>query len=247
MLVSVVTPTFNSEKTIIRTLESVASQVGVDLEHIVIDDGSIDLTLALLEKFSVTNPHLIYVSQSNQGAAAARNKGISLARGKYIAFLDSDDYWSPEKLLVQTQFMEDNDVLLSYGDYYKVFSEFDEDINTISVPSSLQYIDLLKCCPIGCLTACYNQQALGKVYMPAVRRGQDWGLWLKITRGGLIARKYPGVLAYYSFSKNSLSKSKIKKMFDVFKIYRIEEKIGLFRSLWFLSIHCFYAFRKSKL
>ena len=245
-LVSVITPVYNGARYITKTVESVASQSIKVLEHIVIDDGSNDETLKILYDLTQRFPHLVVLSQINQGAGVARNKGIEYANGKYIAFLDSDDDWLEEKLASQLQFMENNNVLFSYGDYDEVDETTGKLLARFSTPEQLTYNDLLNGCPIGCLTAAYNQMELGKCYMPLVRRGQDWGLWLSITRKGITARKYPGNYARYNSIQSSLSKNKYKKMFDVYRIYSQEEGFGILRSLYHLIRHVLYVQKKRK-
>ena len=119
-------------------------------------------------------------------------------------------------------------------------------IHTFDLPASLTYKQLLNGCPIGCLTAAYNQNLLGKVFMPPVRRGQDWGLWLALTRAGAVARKYPGLYASYNRLPSSLSKNKLKKMLDIYKIYTEQEGLGAFRSIYHLLRHSMYVLTKYK-
>jgi glycosyltransferase involved in cell wall biosynthesis len=245
-LVSVITPVFNGAAYIQQTVESVANQTIKVLEHVVIDDGSNDETLEILASLKARFPHLVVLTQTNQGAGVARNKGMEYATGKYIAFLDSDDGWSEHKLASQIDFMEKNSVLFSYGDYDEVDEATGKLLMRFSPPEQLSYADLLNGCPIGCLTAAYNQQALGKCYMPLVRRGQDWGLWLVITRKGVVARKYPGNFARYNSIQSSLSKNKYKKMFDVYQIYSQEQGFGMLRSIYHLIRHILYVQKKRK-
>jgi len=243
-LVSVISPAYNAEKCILNLIECVNNQTINVLEHIVIDDGSSDATLELLMSLANQYPHLKVISQKNQGAGPARNKGISLAKGRYIAFLDADDIWLESKLEAQISFMEKNQVEFSYGDYVEVNEGGHTILTKRRTPQNLSYRSLLKGCPIGCLTAVYNQELLSKIYMPNVRRGQDWGLWLAITRKGVEAHKYPGELAHYVVSKGSLSKNKFKKSLDILKIYRKEERLDLISSTYYFICHLAYVLRK---
>lgn len=245
-LVSVITPAYNCEQFIRHTVECVAQQTIKVKEHIIIDDGSADNSLQLLNELKQRYPYLVVLSQINSGAGVARNLGISHATGKYIAFLDSDDSWAPTKLEQQIGFMENAHVLLSYGDYEEIDGLTEQLLHRYQLPDSLNYRQLLNGCPIGCLTVAYNQQALGKRYMPLVRRGQDWGLWLAITKQNVVARKYPGCLARYRMVKTSLSKNKWKKLLDVFDIYRKEQQLGIVPSCWHLIQHFRYVRRKRK-
>ncbi|ENJ1749383.1 glycosyltransferase family 2 protein [Vibrio parahaemolyticus] len=234
-LVSVVTPAYNCKNVILRCIKCVAEQTDGVLEHIIVDDGSVDGTSELLDELSLSYPHLKVMKQTNQGAGAARNLAIQNARGKYIAFLDADDFWFNRKLEYQISFMEKFGVDFSYGDYEREFNN--DSINTTFIaPKELSYGKLLLSCPIGCLTAAYNQESLGKVYMSTVRQGQDWSLWLKITKSGVIAKKYDGVLAVYNIQEGSLSSNKKRKLINMYNIYR-EQPFGKVTSLLLLSIH----------
>lgn len=234
-LVSVITPTYNAAAVIARAIHAVAAQTVPVLEHIVIDDGSRDDTFELIQSLRREYPHIRYVQQPWRGAARARNLGIEIARGRYIAFLDSDDFWHARKLENQIGFMERSGALFSYGDYRICDPESGRVLHERCAPQCLSHEDLLARCPIGCLTAVYNQERLGKVYMPTVARGQDWGLWLELTRGGVPALKYPGLDAVYYARKGSLSSRKLLKCLDIYQIYRSQEGMSALPALWRLA------------
>lgn len=240
-LVSVVTPAFNAADSIERVVSSVASQSVPVLEHIVVDDGSSDDTMGELGRLERNFAHLQIISQPRQGAARARNAGIEMARGRYIAFLDADDEWQPEKLARQIAFMEDSGAVFTYGDYLRVRASGGH-ARHVRTPESLTYRDFLRGCPIGCLTVAYNQEALGKVFMPDVRRGHDWGLWLGLTRNGAVAKRYPGTEAFYHVSRRSLSRNKLLKVRDIYRIYREQEGVGSVRTLRYLVEHVVRSF-----
>lgn len=245
MRVSVVTPSCNSAQTLCAAVESVSEQKDLVLSHVVVDDGSDDQTQELVEELQGRHSHLIYIRQNRAGVARARNLGIEAAQGRYIAFLDSDDLWLPGKLEAQIGFMQREQVAFSYGDYERRDRKSGSPLGTFIAPERLSYRDLLHGCPIGCLTAAYDQEALGKVYMPDVRRGQDWGLWLALTRLGGPARKYPGVHAVYHTGGDSLSANKMAKVRDVYRVYREQEGLDPLRSGWYLLHHAVNALRKS--
>ena len=242
--VSVITAAYNSAGVIERNIRSVGTQSLRPVEHIVVDDGSIDDTVSIVQSLQREFSHLRIVRQENGGAAMARNAGIAIATGRYVAFLDSDDFWSERKLETQIGFMTANDVVFSYGDYGTVDATSGSLLGRHQSPERVAYADLLRGCPIGCLTAAFDQTVLGKQYMPDVRRGQDWGFWLALTRDGTIARRYPGCHAYYRHSKGSLSSAKIGKVGDIYRIYREQERIGPARSVWYLFPHVFGALTK---
>ena len=236
-LVSVVTASYNSIQRIENAVQSVSRQTCMPLEHIVVDDGSTDGTVILLRKLADQLPHLKVIGRRNQGAGPARNAAIEAAQGRYIAFLDSDDVWLENKLERQIRFMEETGEPFTYGDYAVVDGASGETLGRYDTPRRLSYRQLLIRCPIACSTAAYNQQALGKRYMPAIRRGQDWALWLALTRNGLDAARYPGCEVIYHRTIGSLSTKKLEKAIDMYKIYNVEEKIGSFRSAYFLVRH----------
>jgi len=140
--------------------------------------------------------------------------------------------------------MQREGVAFSYGDYERRDRASGAPLGTFKAPERVSYRDLLHGCPIGCLTSAYDQEALGKVYMPDVRRGQDWGLWLALTRLGGPARKYPGLHAIYHTGGESLSANKLAKMRDVYRIYRDQEGLDPLRSGWFLMHHVISSLRK---
>ena len=242
--VSVVTAAFNAGQVIERNIRAVAAQQLLPKEHIIVDDGSVDETVSVVQRLQDEIPHVRLIEQPNRGAGMARNAGIEAADGRYIAFLDSDDLWSEQKLKSQVEFMEKNSAVFTYGEYRSVDAETGADLGIYEAPPELRYPDLLRGCPIGCLTVAYDRAALGKRYMPDVRRGHDWGLWLELTRDGAVATRFPGCHATYYRSKSSLSSAKFQKSMDIFRIYREQEKFGLVRTFSCLVPHVLSAMTK---
>lgn len=243
-LMSVVTPVYNDEVYIRRAVESVAAQTVPVYEHIVINDGSTDGTARVLGELQELFPHLRIITQQRRGAAVARNRGIECAQGKYIAFLDADDFWEQRKVEHQVRFMEQEECFFSYGDYVEVDHHDLRVLRSYHFPDSVGHAQLLRGCPIGCLTAAYNQHALGKHYLPLERTGQDWGLWLSLTGSGVCARKYPGVEAFYANGRHSLSNRKLRKIAGVYRIYVNYEKLSPLSALFRTCEHSFMAMIK---
>lgn len=218
MMVSVITPTFNSSKYIRQCIDSVLAQSYNDFELIIIDDKSVDDTIEIIEQY--TDSRIILLSlDKNSGAGIARNKGIEVAKGEYIAFLDSDDTWHPEKLEKHIAFMDENDVLFSYTSYGFLNEKGEILPEYIEALPSVNYNTMLENNYIGCLTSVYNQEKLGKVFMPQFRKRQDWALWLKILKLTDRAVSLPQVLSYYREGNESLSKNKIKLLKSNFQFY----------------------------
>lgn len=237
-LVSIITPTYNSEDTILRTIQSVLQQTYYHWEMIIVDDCSIDNTVKIVQQMQQEDSRIRLVElSSNSGAAIARNKGIEQAQGRYIAFLDSDDSWHKTKLTKQIAFMKQNNLALSYTAYNKV-NEKGKFIQVVNVPKKVSYTDMLKYSRIGCLTAMYDTQLLGKVYMPLIRKRQDLGLWLRILKKIDFAIGFTEVLADYTVRKDSISANKLGVATYQWRLYREIEKLSLLRTCYYF---CHYA------
>lgn len=244
-MVSIITPSYNSAQYIFKSIESVLTQTLTNWELIIVDDCSTDNSVEIIQSFVDLDSRIKLIQLPvNSGAAVARNTAIDEAQGRFIAFLDSDDVWKPKKLENQIGFMQTKDIAFTYGDYLKVDKMTGEEVSSIVLPDELTYKDLLRSCPIGCLTAAYDKEKLGKVYMPNVRQGQDWGLWLALTRDGTKAYKYPGCEAYYYVGENSLSANKLQKGINMYRIYKFEENLSYISSIWFLFRHTLYVLNK---
>lgn len=235
MLVSVIMPTYNVAPLVEASLQSVADQTVQDWELLVSDDGSTDGTQGRVEDWSHADPRIrLLTSNINQGAARARNAAIESATGRYIAFLDSDDLWKPEKLERQIAFMQERNIAFSFSSYDRI-DEAGNLINTHHVEKPVTYRDLLKTCNIGCLTAIYDTEKLGKVYMPDIRKRQDFGLWLRILKMVDAAHPVPESLAQYRVRAASVSANKLSAAKYTWSVYRDVEKLGLARSAYYFA------------
>src|SRR5690606_16856600 len=236
--VSIITPLFNCSPYIEDTVMSVISQGYSDWEMIMVDDCSEDDSLEVAMRYSLLDSRVKVISlDRNCGAAVARNKAIEAATGRFIAFLDSDDQWLPNKLEVQLEYMIKNDVAFSFSAYEKVDSHNRGLVGTVEVPSKVDYNDLLKVCSIGCLTAMYDVDKLGKVYMPIIRKRQDLGLWLKILKKERYAFGNPEVLGRYRLASYSISANKFSAARYSWKLYRDVEQLGFFRAIYYFSFY----------
>ena len=170
--------------------------------------------------------------EKNSGAAVARNTGIENASGRFIAFLDSDDRWHPEKLQKQVSFMLDHDYALTYTQYHQV-NEHGELIGHLYFPDKTNYHSLLKTCIIGCLTAMYDTQKLGKVYFPLIRKRQDFALWLKILQIVPYAYCLEEDLASYTVRSDSISSNKFNAAQHTWNLYRNVENLALLPATYY--------------
>ena len=225
-LVTVITPSYNCSSFISQTINSVLEQKYTDWEMIIIDDCSTDNSVDVIQSFTERDTRIKLIRlPENSGAAVARNAGIKAATGRYIAFLDSDDRWLSHKLATQVQFMQEREVAFSYAAYEKL-NEQGKVVGTVGVPERVSYSDLLKVCSIGCLTAMYDAQKLGKVYMPLIRKRQDLGLWLRILKQEPYAYGIQQVLGQYQLRADSISANKRSAAQFTWKLYREVEKLN---------------------
>lgn len=234
-LVSIITPLYNCEKYIGETIQSVINQTYSNWEMIIVDDCSKDNGVKIVTKYQEIDKRIrLFYNSQNLGGAGTRNKAIKEARGKYIAFLDSDDLWKKSKLERQIDFMEKNNYDFSHTEYERI-GENKEKLNVLSkTPEKAGYRSLLYQNTIGCLTAIYNAEKLGKIYMPNIRTGQDYALWLEILKKTKYIYGLQENLAEYRVRKESLSKNKIRKIKNLYKMYRIYNNQSCINSIIFL-------------
>jgi glycosyltransferase involved in cell wall biosynthesis len=234
-LVSIIMPNYNSARFIKETIESVLAQTYNNWELIIVDDCSTDNSLEIIREYTDNRIKLLQ-NQKNCGAATARNNAIEMAEGRWIAFLDSDDLWTPEKLSKQIAYMIENEIAFTYTDYDVVDEQ--NNIITTFIPklNICTYTDILKHNYIGCLTVVYDSYKLGKVLMPidATKR-EDFACWLSILKSGERAHCLHECLSKYKVHSKSVSSNKFKMMKYQWLVYRKIEKLSLCKSLYYMA------------
>lgn len=241
---TIITPVYNAEKFLKETLLSIVSQSYDNWEAILINDNSSDASLNIALDFARKDIRFKVINRTEGGGAAkARNDGIKLAKGRFIAFLDSDDVWLPNKLEQQIAYMKSNSVAFSYTSYRFLTEEGDVK-SEVKAPKSVTYNELLKGNVIACLTAVYDSEKLGKVFMPDILKRQDFGLWLKITKTGVVGHGIQTPLAHYRLREGSISSNKLNAMLYTWRLYRDVEKLSLIQSSFYISSHLIGAILK---
>ncbi|HFD4037848.1 TPA: glycosyltransferase family 2 protein [Vibrio parahaemolyticus] len=234
-LVSIIMPSYNSEGTILESIQSVLSQTYKNWELIIVDDRSTDNTWQVIQTYADKYDNIrIYQNKENLGAGASRNFAIKKAKGRFIAFLDSDDLWTEDKLAEQIPFMLENNYPLTYTHYSRFNSE--EELSVVTAPEYTTYKKLMYSNVIGCLTAVYDTQALGKRYMPLIRKRQDMGLWLDILKDTPKAYCLPKPLAKYRMD-SGMTANKFSVLSYQWKFYRDVVGLSLPRSLFTFSVY----------
>lgn len=232
-LISIITPTYNCGEFIGETIESVIKQTYPYWEMIIVDDCSTDNTKEIVEKYMKNDSRIKYhLLEKNSGAAIARTKAMDLASGTYMAFLDSDDLWSENKLEKQISFMKLNNYALTCTSYEQV-DEFGELTNRIiKTKQKTDYNGVLLTCPVGNSTVMYNVTKLGKFKVPNIRKRNDDALWLQMLKKEKYIYGMNDVLMQYRIRKNSISSNKFKLIKYHWVLYRDIEKLTVSRSLF---------------
>lgn len=219
-LVSIITPTWNCERFIAETIDSVIAQSYKNWEMIIVDDCSTDNTKNVVESYN--DPRIKYKClNKNSGAALARNEALRIAKGKWMAFLDSDDLWLPNKLECQLKFMVENNYSFTYHEY----EEIDEHSNNLNVYVSgkkhVNRFDMFACCWPGCLSVIYDKDVIGLIQIENVKKNNDTAIWLKAIKKSK-CHILKENLAKYRRRKGSITppdiKTKIKWHYTLFRV-----------------------------
>ncbi|MDX1774869.1 glycosyltransferase family 2 protein [Oceanihabitans sediminis] len=244
-LISVITPVHNSEKYISDTIISVQNQTYKNWEMILIDDCSFDNSVNIIEEFIKIDSRISLIkNDKNSGAAITRNKGITAASGEFITFIDADDIWFPKFMETSLNFCLNNNYEFVFSSYKRYDENLKPLIADFIVPEKVNYKQLLKACPIPCLTAFIDIRRIGKLYMPIMNKRQDWGLWLAILKNVDYAYGIPEPMAIYRMRKDSISRSKRKLIPYVWKIYREVEGLSVLQSSYYFMYWALNGFKK---
>ena len=222
-LVSVIVPCYNMERFISDTIDSVVRQTYPHWELLIADDASTDGTVDIVQKHCAQDNRIqLVVKPQHSGIADTRNQCLKMAKGRYLAFLDADDLWHPEKL--------------------------EEDGNptgkTVKAAGNLDYNAYLHNTIIGCSTVMLDTEKVGTVVVPNFRTSEDAATWLNILRKGFIAYAIEQPLTSYRIRQHSASSNKLKASSDLWRVYRKNEKLSLFKAIACFSSYAFNAIKK---
>jgi len=246
-LVSIVTPVYNLEKFITKTMDSVRAQSFEAWELLLVEDGSKDESVSVIRKYlEETGDERIrlIIQEKNGGAARARNRGVKEARGRYLAYLDGDDLWTADKLKKQVRFMEETGAAFSFTGY-----EFADENGRglgkiVRVPSVIDYKEALKNTTIFTSTVMFDLKQIPKekLEMPLIK-SEDTALWWRILREGRLAYGLDENLVRYRRAGKSLSSNKLEAVRRIWNLYRKAEGMGILSSAYHF---CFWAVRAVK-
>ena len=245
-LVSIITPSYNTAKFIGKTIESVQAQTYQNWEMIIVDDCSTDNTDDVVTGY-MNDKRIKYIKNvKNSGAAVSRNKALREAKGNWIAFLDSDDLWSREKLEKQISFMKKNGYFFSYTNY----EEIDEKDYSLGVkvtgPKKVSKQRMYNYCYPGCLTVMYDVEHIGLVQIKDIKKNNDYAMWLEVCKKA-DCRLLDEYLGKYRKRTGSISRHGIKTMIVWhYKLWHEAEGKNLIVSFWYTGRNLIFGFLKKK-
>lgn len=243
-LVSVIIPTYNVSNLVAQTIASVQQQTYQNFEIIVVDDCSKDDTMAVLQECAAKDNRIkVFRQEVNAGAAEARNRGLSVAQGRYVAFLDSDDLWDKTKLEKQLNDMKSNNVIFSFCAYDFIDDCSNQIKGKIKSKRELSYKDLYTKTMISTPTVVIDRFATGNVLMPLRRTGQDYAFWMLLLRN-TNAYGIDEALVHVRRRPGSLSKNKLQNIKDVWEVQTINEQINKVFAFLHVIGYCFYTLKK---
>lgn len=226
-LVSIIMPSYNAERYIAQSIESVIAQTYDNWELLITDDCSSDKTVDIVKEYCAKDNRINLLDpKKHHGIAVTRNLSIERAKGRFIAFLDSDDIWKIDKLEKQVDYMLDNDVAFTYSSYEIIDHQGNPKNKIVPDASVMNYNKYLRNTIICCGTVVLDRQKVGDFRTPIIDTSEDMSLWLSIMKKGFNAYPVPGPLHQYRITPGSASSDKLKASSDVWRVYRKIEKLS---------------------
>lgn len=231
--VSIIMPNYNCEKFIDETINSVLVQTYSDWELLIVDDCSTDNSCEIISRYCQSDERIkLLINKKNSGAAVSRNKALKEASGEWIAFLDSDDLWLPEKLEKQISFMQNNNYGFSFTKYIEINENSASLHRLISGPKKISKRKMFAYCWIGCLTVMYNRAKVGLIQIENLKKNNDYAMWLKVIKKEK-CYLLPEVLAKYRKRVGSISNhGKFSLIKHHYYLFRVGEKMCAVRAMF---------------
>lgn len=256
-LISIVVPVYNAATFLEKTLQSIKEQTYSNWELFLIDDASSDSSRIILKNWlnrmgSETDllgnkKHIeLFFNSRTCGPAAARNLGVQAAKGRYLVYLDADDYWEKEKLEKQYRFMKQKDCAFSFTSYEFADKNGIRTGKVVHVPESISYQKALMNTTISTITVMLDRLKIPEefLFMPEDCKREDTATWWRILRQGYLAYGLDKVLSIYCRHKNSHSSNKIKAMIGTYQMYRKQEQFSFGKTIGFLAVNLFHAVKR---
>ena len=232
--VSIITPCFNSSKFLKDTIGSVQNQNFKDWEWLITDDYSSDNSLEIIN--NCNDPRIILtVAKKNKGAGHARNLSLEKATGKYITFLDADDYWEPHFLEEMVAFMKKEKAELAYSNYSRCDENLNPTIDDFKADKEVTFNNLLKTCRLSLLSSMYDSERVGKEYFPAGSKREDHVMWLNLLKKIPVGKPLNKTMAKYRMHATSISRKKTNIMKDQYLVYKDHMNFSTLKSFYYTA------------
>lgn len=245
-LVSIIMPSYNCARYVEETIRSVQAQTFQNWEIIFWDDCSIDDTIKRVSILREQEPRIrLFQNEINSGAAVSRNNALRVAKGRWIAFLDSDDLWEPTKLEKQVKFMEDNGYAFSYTGYQEIDGASKQTGVFVTGPKLVTKRGMYNFCWPGCLTVMYDAEKIGLIQIADIKKNNDYAMWLKVCKKTDCYLLDECLARYRRGRAGSVSSHSIATMIGWhYKLWHEAEGKGVISSLWLTGVNLIYGFYK---
>lgn len=241
--ISIITPSYNSDQYIEETIKSVLNQTFTDWEWLITDDCSKDNTAEIISKYEDSRIKFIVLEQ-NSGAGVARNNALERATGRFITFLDSDDYWYPEFLEKMLIFMKKNDAELAYSGYARCDENLMPILKDFEADKEVTFNNLLQTCRLSLLSSMYDSQRVGKFFFPKGSKREDHIMWLNLLKKIPKGIPLKETLAKYRMRAGSVSRNKKDIVKDQYLVYRDFMGFSVIKSMYYTCLWAINGFMK---
>ena len=241
--VSIITPCYNSSKFLQQTIDSVLNQTFTDWEWLITDDKSTDHSVEIINKVDDERIKLT-VAEKNGGAGHARNLSLEQASGRFITFLDADDFWEPNFLEEMVSFMKKENAELAYSNYSRCDENLIPKIDDFKADKNVTFNNLLKTCRLSLLSSMYDSQRVGKEFFPERSKREDHVMWLNLLKKIPVGKPLPKTMAKYRMHASSISRKKTNIMLDQYLVYKDYMKFSTLKSMYYTASWAFNGFMK---
>ena len=241
--VSIITPCYNSSKFLQQTIDSVLNQTFTDWEWLITDDKSTDNSVEIIRKVNDERIKLT-VAEKNGGAGHARNLSLEKATGRFITFLDADDFWEPNFLEEMVSFMKKENAELAYSNYSRCDENLIPKIDDFKADKNVSFNNLLKTCRLSLLSSMYDSQRVGKEFFPERSKREDHVMWLNLLKKIPVGKPLPKTMAKYRMHASSISRKKTNIMLDQYLVYKDYMKFSTLKSMYYTANWAINGFMK---
>lgn len=230
--VSIITPCYNSSRFLEETINSVLNQTFADWEWIITDDQSTDDSVEIIQK--IPDPRIqLTIAEKNGGAGHARNISLKKAKGRFITFLDADDFWEENFLEEMVNFMKKNNAEIAYSNYARCDENLIPKIEDFKADKEVTFNNLLKTCRLSLLSSMYDSQRVGKEFFPEGSKREDHVMWLNLLKKIPVGKPLPKTMAKYRMHPTSISRKKQNIVKDQYLVYKDFMKFSTIKSLYY--------------